>query len=79
MVPVLFVDGDLGRGAERDLIVTHAVRDINDRDCPTSGGPGLRLNECRGGRQLTGRDWIGDGPHLGLEYATRHRLKSNLF
>src|SRR4029453_9110452 len=78
MVPVFGVDGDLSRGAKRDLIVAHVVSDIDDRECATSGGPGFRLNEGWRGCQLTGRDCIDDGPHLGLEYATRYRFESNL-
>ena len=36
MVPVLGIDSDLGRRAERDLIITYFVTDIDDRDPATS-------------------------------------------
>ena len=78
MVPVFGVNCDLSRGAKRDLIIAHVVGNIDDSHRTTSSRPRFRFDERRRTCQLSCRDCIHDDAHLGLEYAARHGVKSNL-
>ena len=77
-MPVLGIDRDLRRGAERDLVARHVIRDVDDGQCPAALGPRADVYEASGRLHLASRDRVEDEAHLALEHATGHGIEGGL-
>src|SRR4029077_19460716 len=69
VMPVLGIDRDLRRGAERDLVARHVVRDVDHGQCSAALGPRADIHEASGRWHLASRDRVQDKAHLALEHA----------
>ncbi len=78
MMPIFGIDRDLGRGAERDLVGRHVIRDVDDGQRTAAGCPRTDVHEPPRRLQLASRDRIQDEAHLALEHATGNRIESSL-